>query len=211
MSYLEPNDEQHKTEHTGVPLGASRRTGRLRHAVAIAAALAGVALLAAACGGGSASTTAPPGSQGGSNPGDTAVAYSQCMRAHGVPNFPDPNPSTPWKPFSGPYLQQAGVDPGSPRFQPASQACQHLMPHVSMTAAQRQQVLSQALRYAACMRTHGVPDFPDPSTSSTGGVSFNLEPNLVNTPQFGSAAQACRSVDPGMALPTNLGKVKRAP
>jgi hypothetical protein len=211
MSYRKPDDEQHKIEHAGLLPGANRRRGQLRRAARIVAALAGVALLCAACGGGSAPTTAPPGSPGGSNSADTGVAFSQCMRAHGVPNFPDPNPSTPWKPFSGPYLQQAGVDPGSPQFQPASRACQHLMPQVSMTAAERQQVLSQALRYAACMRAHGVPDFPDPSTSSTGGVSFNLGPNLVNTPQFGSAAQACRSVDPGMALPTNLGKVKRAP
>jgi hypothetical protein len=208
MSYAKPDDDRNQTEHSGLPPGANPPA--LRRAAAVVAALAGVALLAAACGGGGTSATSPSGSQGGSDSVDTTsgVAYTQCMRAHGVPNFPDPSPNANGKPFTGQSLQQAGVDPSSPQFQPASQACQHLMPASSMSPQQRQQVLSESLRYAACMRAHGVPNFPDPGTTSGGSVSFDIQPSIVDTPQFASAARACQSVDPGLALPTNLGKAK---
>jgi hypothetical protein len=200
MSETKPSDEQHTTEHSGIPPRASRRRGRLMQAVAIAAALAGVVLLAAACGAGSASTTAAPESQGGSNSTDNAdaISYTQCMRAHGVPNFPDPN--SQGKPFTAQSLQQAGVDPGSPRFQPANQACAHLLP--APTAAQREQQLMESLRYAVCMRAHGVPGFPDPNAQG----NILLDPSIVNSPQFQSAAQTCHSVDPGLAVPSNTGK-----
>jgi hypothetical protein len=206
MSYAKPSDEQHKTGHAGMPSGANRRRGRLRRTVAIAAALAGVAFLAAACGGGSASTTAPSTSQGSNSTGD-GVAYSQCMRARGVPNFPDPDPKTPYKPFNGPYLTQAGVNPGSPRAEAAEQACQHLYPNIPITGAQRQQLLSQMLRYSACMRAHGVADFPDPTTAN-GGVQLSLTQSAVDSPQYQPAAQACQSIDPGLQVPTNSGKTK---
>jgi hypothetical protein len=173
------------------------------------AALAGVALLAAACGGSGASATAPPGLAGGSNSTDTAsgIAYTQCMRAHGVPNFPDPSTNAVGKPFTAQSIQQAGVDPSSPRVESAQQACQHLFPPpTTLTPAQRQQLLSQFLRYAACMRAHGVPNFPDPSTSSTGLPTLGLSPSIVNSPQFQSAAQSCHSVDPGLPVPSNTGK-----
>jgi hypothetical protein len=50
----------------------------------LAAALAGTALLAAACGSGG------PPAAAGTTAYQKALAYSQCMRSHGVPGFPDP-------------------------------------------------------------------------------------------------------------------------
>src|SRR5260370_7568829 len=69
-----------------------KRPTRLRRAGPLAAALAGAALLAAACSGGSPNPSAGAGSPGGSER-TSALAYSQCMRAHGIKNFPDPTPA----------------------------------------------------------------------------------------------------------------------
>jgi hypothetical protein len=203
-SYAKRHDEQHNGRHAGVPPRASRRPRRLRRAVAIAAALAGVALLAAACGGGSAPATATPAAQGGSNSASTADAlpYTQCMRAHGVPNFPDPSPNAGGKPFTGQSLQQAGVDPSSPQAQAAGRACAHLYP--APNPAQFAQQTSEELRYATCMRAHGVLNYPDPSHSPTGAPVLPLTPGVADSPDFQPAQQACHSVDPGVpAFPAN--------
>jgi hypothetical protein len=116
---------------TTPPSGA--RPGRVRRAGlpqlrVLAAALAGVALLAAACGGGTGPVTAPPASHDVTNSTDNAqgVAYTRCMRAHGVPKFPDPN--SQGELFNGAYLKQAGVVPDSPQVQAAGSACSHLLP-----------------------------------------------------------------------------------
>jgi hypothetical protein len=102
------------------------------------AALAGVSLFTAACGGGSAPpgaavtaaavTGTPAAGQGGSSLTADADAYTRCMHAHGVPDFPVPN--TQGKLFNSKYLQQAGAGPGSPKFRAASSACSRLFPDV---------------------------------------------------------------------------------
>jgi hypothetical protein len=102
-----------------------RRAGprRARTAAAIIAS-AGLALLAAACGGGS-SSAGPGGSRGagGSVPSPSALAYSACMRSHGVPKYPDPG-SSRQLPKTG--AQLPGVS--SSQYQAAQQACRHLLP-----------------------------------------------------------------------------------
>jgi hypothetical protein len=180
---------------------ASVLSVRPRRTAAATAALAGVALLATACAGGAAPATAPPGSAGGSYVADNAdaIPYSQCMRAHGVPNFPDPSPnSPPGKPFGAATLAQAGVDPNTPQFQAASTACARLQPP-GPSPAQRQQLLSLMMRFAACMRAHGVPGFPDPSTAN-GGVSISLTQSAANSPQLQPAEQDCRSIAPFLVM-----------
>lgn len=172
-------------------------------------ALVGVGVLAAACGGGSSSpgmaslgtsttTTAPAAQSTNSATSDKdAVAYSGCMRSHGVQNFPDPN-------SSGSFINEHGdingqqVDTNSPQYVTAQKDCQHLLPNGGqLTPAEQQQALSQALKYVECVRTHGVPDMPDPI--ATGGGVANHLPAGVNfqSPQFLAAQQACRSLLPG--------------
>ena len=68
----------------------------------------------AAQAGGSASPAASPLAE--------AVAYSQCIRSHGVPNFPDPVQT----PSGGYGYRTTGIDPNSAAFQGAQQACQAL-------------------------------------------------------------------------------------
>lgn len=48
-----------------------------------------------------------------------ALAFARCLRAHGVPNFPDPSFSS----GGGPTPQNAGINPSSPAVQVASEAC----------------------------------------------------------------------------------------
>jgi hypothetical protein len=154
-------------------------------------ATAGLALLAAACSSGSQSSTgSSTGSggsphAGGSATSPSAVAYSACMRSHGVPNFPDPG-SNGQVPKADPQL--LGVS--SSQLQVAQRTCQHLYPTNGGTlsaSSLRQcyesgvcpqalvrQALNAGLKFAQCMRSHGVPNWPDPTIDSQGRPLFNI-------------------------------------
>jgi|SRR5215472_2000328 len=143
-----------------------------------AAAVVGIVLLAVACGGCGGSP-----SVGGSTTYQKALAYSQCMRSHGVPNFPDPGSNGT---FGSPG-QRGTINLGNT----AVSACRHLLPnHGVVTPAQKQQMVNQALKFTQCMRSHGVPNFPDPSTAG-GGISFQM-PGNPHSPQTQSAQHACQ-------------------
>jgi hypothetical protein len=157
-----------------------------RTAAAIIATV-GVALLAA-CSGSPSST----GSGGSSNAGGSAnsqlLAFTSCMRSHGVPNYPDPG-SSGKVPNTTP--QQLGVS--SSQYQAAENACGHLLPNGGSgpTQAQVQQYRNTMLIYARCMRSRGVPNFPDPD--SRGHLDIGPGTDVpVNTPQFQTAFQACK-------------------
>jgi len=93
------------------------------------------------------------------------LAYSECMRAHGVPDFPDPvGNSLQIKASAG-----SDLDPNSPQMQAAQKACQSLQPGGGQGGTVRAAQQAQALKFSACMRSNGVPNFPDP-TFSGGGV-----------------------------------------
>ena len=66
---------------------------------------------------------------------------------------------------------------------------------------------ASADKFAACMRTHGVPGFPDPVVSSSGNhSSIKIGPGGVNpnTPAFSSATHACRTLLPEIGGITQL-------
>jgi hypothetical protein len=128
------------------------------------------------------------------------VAYAQCMRAHGVPGFKDP---TLKRSALGVGVSQ-GVSASvaqSPAFNSADHACQKLLPPGSqgptnqpVTAAQH----AQTLKFAACVRAHGVANMPDPAAN---GV-FDLPPAInQNAPTFQSAIRRC--IPNGMSLSLN--------
>ena len=174
-----------------------RRLGRAGPSVAALALLAGLALLATACSSGSVDPgVASAGS--GTDPGHTSsngstkagpLAFSRCMRSHGVPSFPDPNAKGELQIQAN---QGSGLDPRSSQFRSAMQACKSLAP--SPTPAQQHQALETGLKFAQCMRSHGISDFPDPS--SQGGIEIHgsvsgsdLNPS---SPRFQSAQNACQ-------------------
>jgi len=167
---------------------------------AAAAATAGIALLAAACGAPSSST---PASGPGSTSYQKALAFAQCMRSHGVPDFPDPttngNGGVGFAVHSKPG-QGGKVDLSGSQTQAAQQACRHLLPNGGvMNPAQQQQALNRALKFSQCMRTHGVPNFPDPHISN-GGMGLTIGGNGLNlqSPQFQAAQRACQSLLSGL-------------
>ena len=146
------------------------------------AAVIGIAALAllAACSGTPSSAGSGSSNVGGSAGSPSAVAYSQCMRSHGVPDFPDP-PSSGEVPKGS--AQEFGVS--SSRYQAAQTACQNLYPttggsiqQCEMTGDCPQAVVQQALtvmrKYARCVRAHGVPNFPDPTIGSQGRPFFDV-------------------------------------
>jgi hypothetical protein len=165
-----------------------RRRWRAAQALAVIAA---AGLVAAGCGG-----SDEGGGGNGSEAGaasDPAVAYAECMRENGVPEFPDP--------VNGQLQLQAtpgsGLDPNSPEFKRAQKACQDLAPAGAEAGASPDPDLqAQVLDYAKCIRKNGVPEFPDPDFSG-GGVIMQLPPGVdQNSEQFQSAQQACQDRAP---------------
>jgi hypothetical protein len=77
------------------------------------------------------------------------------------------------------------------------------------------------VKYSGCMRSHGVPGFPDPSTSQSGdnsfgidGYNFNLPANLnTESPAYRSADDACRHLTDagaGASHSFDLARARRA-
>ena len=160
---------------------------------------AGVAHLGSS-GKSSATTTGTAASSGGPSeqPGAQAVAFSACMRSHGVPNFPDPKISTSGNGVSVRIGIPAGVNPNGATFKSAQQACHKLLPEGGPSHARTidPQEQAQYLKVAACVRAHGVPNFPDP-TFSGGGVHIDQQKINQRSPAFQAAVQACKSLIPG--------------
>jgi hypothetical protein len=158
----------------------------------LVSALAVVALLAAGCGGKSSSGVANVAS-GTAATTTTAQngpdAFSQCMRANGVPSFPDPQHF----PDGSVKLVIHRVS-GSPRFQAAMTACNHLLPSHGPQTQSDQQTRTQIadeLSFARCMRRRGVSRFPDPNASGLTVAMVQAQGIDVHSPQVLRVIQAC--------------------
>jgi hypothetical protein len=171
------------------------------------AMLALVALLATACSSGSSSASVARLSTAATNPGTVtsasavatqgtgALAFARCMRANGLPNWPDPESNGV---FDKSKLQQAGYSATQTRAVEDG-PCKNLLPTaapspspVQITAKQRQDYLSAA----ACMRSHGITNFPDP-TFPNGSVKFIPPPGLdTSSAPFTQAQQICEKLVP---------------
>jgi hypothetical protein len=170
---------------------------------AILLCLAGAGLSLAACGGSSS-----PGAGGSTSPSDAAASnskalqFSQCMRAHGVSNFPDAPTGS-----GGQFdlrIQQTpnstsvnGVEVNGPAFRSAMNSCRSYLPNGGHpTAAQTAKAKTQALAMARCMRSHGVPNFPDPQFGQNGGIGVKINAAGIdfNSPAFQNAQKECGSI-----------------
>ena len=172
-----------------------RRPLPLRRAVAITAALAGVVGLAAAC----SSPKSPAAGKSLSGVAAKALAYSKCMRSQGISDYPDPTISSNGGHTSvgikiGAHAgSSSDLNPNNPRYQAAGRACQSLQPGGQQGPASAQE-LAADVKFAACMRSHGFPAWPDPD----GHGVFNLTGAIngainTNSAQFGSASKTCES------------------
>src|SRR5579875_3620509 len=125
----------------------------------VVTALMAVALVAAACSKSPPTTGAGAGSAPSTGAGGTvarAVEFSQCMRAHGVSGFPDPDSSGQLT-IDG-VVNGTDLDLNAPSFQQALGACKGLEPPGFMGTTRTAQQQQAALGFAQCMRANGVPD-----------------------------------------------------
>ena len=173
---------------------------------------------AATTSGSSSATTSSSSSAAGNGAADSgpsspaaldsqALAYARCMRANGVPKFPDPQAGGGFQ-----FQKGGGVDPSSPLFEAAQAKCQKLMPMGGLTPGAQThpspQALTQMVHVAQCMRRRGISNFPDPRTSIPSnpraavggtGVISNIDgvvlvfPGTIDeqSPAFTRAAAAC--------------------
>jgi hypothetical protein len=202
--------------HEGGPANKTTRRwcrARVRRAGVLAVA-AGLALSTAACSGGTPSTvgtattgsTSSTGSTASSGTGGASSAYvsdklglARCLRTHGVPNYPDPNATGQEPPNSKQLIS-------TPQGQAAVSACSYWGNRMhNDVAAQSQAVLAEYVRFAQCMRSHGLPNFPDP-VNSEGRVEFVLSASQdgfdPHSPQVLAKAHDCEHVLPaGSGLP----------
>ena len=149
--------------------------------LSIALAAVGCVLAVAGCG-----SSDSPSSAAGTGSGDAlALQFADCMRSHGVPNFPDPG-----SPVGGPG---SGISEQAPAFVSAEQTCNKLQPGgrpkgSPLPEAQRAAALAQA----QCIRKHGVANWPDPTFPSTGGMFIPATPGVnLQSPAFKQARAAC--------------------
>jgi hypothetical protein len=130
------------------------------------------------------------------------VEYSDCMRSHGISNFPDPTSLGGGVHF---HIPDNSINPYSPSFKTAHSDCSKLLPGPGPgTQHPSEQSIAQTLEVSECMRRHGVSGFPDPTLTmpsnpnadslvkDIGGVVLAV-PSTINpgSPAFKEAAAAC--------------------
>jgi hypothetical protein len=128
------------------------------------------------------------------------MAMARCVRAHGAPDFPDPN-------SDGSFPSGHGDIPPS-----AVRACGNLIRAGKQAAtARQQQDYNKELEVARCVRAHGYPTFPDPPPPGSRAQATGSPPGIdLNSPQFKAVLSSCNlryfgtSSPPGTA-PTGNG------
>jgi hypothetical protein len=141
------------------------------------AALAVAALICAGCSNAPAETGTGTNAAGGASADRAkAVAYSECMRANGVKDFPDPDASGDLT--IDQVANGSSLDTESAAFKQASSACKDQEPPGFTGTKRTPEQQAAALEFARCVRDNGVKDFPDP---------VNGEP-LIDTNKIPSSA-----------------------
>jgi hypothetical protein len=180
--------------------------GTVRRAGPLAVALTAAGVLAAGCSGGSGGSAGPVVAAASSAPASAsptasgeaqALEYAACMRTRGVPAFPDPTVANGSVGFS--ITAGDGVDPNSPQYQSARQACSSL--RGGGTANSESGNLAKGLKFSQCMRSHGVPGFPDPNKNGGYSGTSSINPS---SPTFQNAQSTCRQLS-GLGGPGSSG------
>jgi hypothetical protein len=191
------------------PLVIGRRWAPAR--AALVAVAAGALTLAAACGAagpsgnttaathGSSTTAAANSSSAATGP----LAFSACMRSHGIPDYPDSSGPTRIAGRQDGQIQVNGVTlkETQAQFETAQQACASTRGASSTNAPPNPQLQQAALQYSQCMRSHGIANFPDPKVTGNNVQIQIGNPNQPggggidpNSPQFQAAQTACQGI-----------------
>jgi hypothetical protein len=179
---------------------------RLALSLASVVAVAAFSLLAAGCGGGGSPQVANVATSTTAATTTTAqnglLAFSQCMRSNGMPNFPDPQR------FVGGNVKLT-IHQLAPS-QAALNACDHLLPTnggngTQETAQQQRTRLADGLSFARCMRSHGVSRFPDPTAQGDLTVEMVQAQGIdVHSPAVLHAVQGCLPASHGALTPAKV-------
>jgi hypothetical protein len=175
-------------------------------------AAAGLALLVAGCGSSSPSSTTGAAAVSRQNLASEAFKFADCMRQHGVTNFPDPQVS------SGHGQQRIAIAvpadaAKSPQLKAAGQACRGILPTPSQMSAYvkaEQQAHKQGLlAFARCVRSHGATTFPDPTDQGQLTPAMLTAANVdVHAPSVLAAARACIPASEGTVTPAAIAQVE---
>lgn len=174
-----------------IPTTDPRPQNSMRRAVATATGVIAACLIAAGCATHSSSGHTPTSPTTGA----AAVAFSECMRAHGLHEFPDPGARIigPSSSIGGIEIP-AAIDMQSPAFQTAQDACRGLLSAVlspsgkpSITAGVKAALIAKA----QCMRTHGVPTYQDPTFPARGGIAVTDSGTNPQSPAYRQAELTC--------------------
>jgi hypothetical protein len=180
-----------------MPSAAIFSGGRRMLVVCAIALVLGVGL--SACGSSGSSGTTSGGTSGaGGTQFQARLNLAKCFRAHGI-NVPDP--SSGGGPAAGGAVFRALRQYSQAQVDTATQACRQYFaqafPRANISPQQRAQLQQQLVKFAQCMRSHGV-NFPDPQFNSGGGFGFRQQFRSIdrNSPAFQAAAKACQSLRP---------------
>jgi hypothetical protein len=172
--------------------------------VSLAALMLGAGLSACGSSSSASGATAASSGAGGSSTARTQARLNlaKCFRAHGI-NVPDPSPgggAAGGGGGGGGVFRSLNNYPKA-QVQTATTACKSYLaqafPQANLSPAQRAQVQQQLVKFAQCMRSHGV-NVPDPTFNSGGGFGFRQAFGSVdrNSPAFQTASKACASLRP---------------
>lgn len=182
-------------------------------------ALGGLGLLAAGCGSSSeprvasldttssTTTTNNSAANASADPELARLRFARCMREHGV-NIPDPTTRA----GGGQRFQRARITADRATLERAQKACAGLMPRnpILDNPERRAELQDQLLKFARCMREHGI-NMPDPQLGSGGrGFLFRVRPGNrarlnPDSKAFQEAQQACEEHLPNF-VPGSRGR-----
>jgi hypothetical protein len=154
----------------------------------------------AACGSSSPTTTTTGSNSTRAQFVRSALPFTDCMRTHGVPDFPDP--------ASG--LFKVSLAPStrhSPAFHSAYASCGHLLPNDGGDETHSPAQIAAYVAFASCIRSHGFPTFPDPT--STGQLTHAMVASAgidLHQPGVLQAGDACVGVSHGLITRADVAR-----
>jgi hypothetical protein len=171
--------------------------------------IAALSLLLAGCGSHSsapASASRSAGQPTGVQTEQQAARFAGCMQSHGVPTFPS---------AADPHAFKNALNPSSPgaqshAFESAYTTCRQLLPNGGVPPAASPPSAAQVagyLAFARCIRSHGFPSFPDPS--STGELSHQMVAAAginLHQPAVLQAGNACVAVSRGFITKADVAR-----
>lgn len=135
-----------------------------------------------------------------------ATKFTDCMRNHGIANFPDPPNAN--DPNSG-HTWKNAFSNSSPGFVSAETTCQHFMPNMAkhnQSSASSPAERTAMLAFARCVRSHGFPSFPDPTSAGITHQMIAAAGINLHQPAVLQAADACVSVTHGLLTKASVAR-----